>query len=1240
MKALLRAVLALSFASLAAWSQSSTSTVHGSVHDASDAAIPNASVTLTDTATGVDRKTVSNDAGLFVFPGVTPGPYRVTIESPGMQRFEGDLTVQVQVQAEVNAVLKIGQANTAVQVVDVTPIVNTDSATLGHVLETERIQQLPVNGRGYQNLLVTTPGVTWSSQGFGIGALVQGYGLRPGTTTLTFDGASQNEVWEGWDVARTPDLDTIQEMQVETNNSSAKFTRPTTIVMSSKSGTNQLHGSLFYTNRNSGYGVARQRQDTFLKAPYLNRNEWGESVGGPVILPKIYNGHNRTFFFFSWEDIRNLQYTTSQQSFPTVAMRNGDFRGLTDNLGRPYNIYDPMTTGANSSRQIISCDGVLNVICPSRESPVAKYLYSITPVPNLPNVNPLIGQNWVGQIPRTLNQSTKTIRIDHRFSEKDLLYGRYSYGRHHESYQSGGPEMLNGISGVDQRWWPDWSLALNEVHMFSPTLTNELLISGTRDFQQRGSGDFQTDYASKTLGLPNPFGGKNWPGITNTDLPYGSSSGNSVYSFGGEYFYLITNAFVFQDNATKTVGKHEFQFGFQFRDEFVPKSVLPTSGPFDFNTLATALYDPSSTASNPQALPLTGLNVANMYLGSMDYGATFARQWVYMTRKESAVYFQDNWKPTDRLTVNLGLRWEYRTPIADRQNALMGFDLSKRSYVLGTSVGRFEQLGDTLPSLVSTLQGFGGAVETNQQAGLPSTLVHSNFSNFGPRLGFAYKAGSGRKSFVIRGGYRISYYTEPLESYFNTQQSGALVSAQFLNSVSNTALSPDGLPNYGLRSTQQYVAGVNTPNSIINVNDTRLITPGFSAYFLDPNTADPRVQDWNLTIEKEVMPNTIVRASYEGNHVSRIMQRIDYNDSTPSYIWYATQQKALPTGLYSAVGTTPWGNQAYGGVYEYSPIGFSNYNGVNLEFERRFNSGLAMQAFWSVANSFAENTSGSGSTTSVPTLNTFLPGSVPTNMSALDKFLNYQRYTVVPHQQIRWNWVWELPVGKGKRLLGGANGLLDTVIGGWQVAGTGQWRTNYSTLPATSSDFFPNGTPLQVYGYQYPVQDCRTGICLPSYLYYNGYISPAQINEKNAAGQCIGVCGVPSNYKPAASPILQYGAKAAPNAPAGTNLAQYYDTNTVWVPLSNGTVQRTTYNNNLNPWRNQYVNGPNQWFLDASLFKTFQIRERVRFRLQVDVFNVLNNPNNPITLTNDGLLSTRNSGSPARVMQLSGHINW
>jgi hypothetical protein len=1222
---ILRSILSISLLAIApAWPQASTSVVRGSVHDATEAVIPNAAVTLTGTATNVERKTVTNGAGLFVFPGVVPGPYRVVVEVPGMQRFEGALTVQVQVDAEVNATMIVGQATTRVEVQEVTPLIQTNSPALGQFLERQRIEQLPVNGRGYQNLLVTVPALTWSNQGFGIGALVRGYGLPSGSTTLTFDGAAQNEVWEGWDVARTPDLDTIQEMQIETNNSSAKFTRPTTIVMSSKSGTNQVHGALFYTNRNSGYGVARQRQDNFTKPPYLNRNEFGGSVGGPVYIPKAYNGHNRTFFFFSWEDIRNLSYTTQFSTVPTEAMRNGDFRGITDSQGRPYNFYDPFTTNANTyQREPLSCNGVVNTICASRESPLAKLLFGITQLPNLPSVNPLAGQNWVGQIPRLLRQEVKTVRIDHRFSGNDLVYGRFAYGSHYEEYQYPNLEKLNHISDVDTRWWPNFSVAATWVHTFSNSLTNELLLTGTRDWQRRGSGDFQTNYTGTLMGLPNPFLAPNWPNISGTDL--------TGYAFGSDgLFKLITNIGTFQDNATKVRGKHEFQFGFQFKLEDVPKNVSPLAGGYDYGTLATSLYDPSSTAASPQALPLTGLGVANMYLGIMNYGAQFNRNQVYMRRKEYASYLQDNWKATRRLTLNLGLRWEYRTPVHERTGAMMGFDLTKKAYVIGTDIDRFTALGNTLPSIVAGVKSYGGSIITAKDAGLPQDLVYKNWKNFGPRFGFAYRVLDGGKAFVIRGGYRISYYTEPISNWFNSESAAQLVSANFVNSVSNTAVSPDGLPNYGLRSVPQYVAGVNTPSSIININDTRTLPRGFSAYFLDPHLSDPRVQDWNLTIEKEVADNTVVRATYLGNHTSNILQTRDYNDSTPAYIWYAVQKTPVPTGTFANVATRPYDQQVWGTVNQYVTSGKANFNGAQLEVERRFRKGLAFQAFWVLANTLTE-------TGSLPSSNTFLPGAVPADLDAANRFLNYRRDTTAPHQTIRWNWVAELPFGKGKRFLGGAHGAVEKLAGGWQVAGTGQWRTNYFTLPTS---IYPNGAGIKQYGYQYPVQDCRSGVCTPAYLFFNGYITPSQVNSHNAAGQCTGVCGVPSDYKPAGAPILPWGATSAPNAPAGTNFQSLWDTNTVWIPLSNGTVQRTTFNDNLHPWRNQYLNGPNQWFLDASAFKFVSITERVTMRFSVDLFNALNNPNNPTTVSSDGLLSVRNSGSAARVTQLSLRLNW
>ena len=331
---LLAVCLTLSFWTFVAWPQASTSTVRGTVHDQAQAVIPGATVTLTNTATAVARTTTTNEAGLYVFPATTPGAYRITAESAGLQKFEGNLTVQVQQDAVVDLTLQIAQAAVTVDVQDVTPMVRMDSPTLGHALERKRIEQLPINGRGYSALLQTVPGVSATGR-------IQAYGLRPGTHTLQFDGSSMNEVWEGWDVGRTPGLDSIEEFQVEVNNSSAKFTRPTTVILSSRSGSNQVHGALFYTNRNSGYGVARQRQDTFTKPPYLNRNEYGVSLGGPVIIPKVYNGRNRTFFFFAWESLRSITNTTQRWSVPTEAMRNGDFRGLVDSQGRQFNLFDP-----------------------------------------------------------------------------------------------------------------------------------------------------------------------------------------------------------------------------------------------------------------------------------------------------------------------------------------------------------------------------------------------------------------------------------------------------------------------------------------------------------------------------------------------------------------------------------------------------------------------------------------------------------------------------------------------------------------------------------------------------------------------------------------------------------------------------------------------------------------------------------------------------------------------------------
>jgi hypothetical protein len=1228
--------LAVMLTAAPALPQASTATVRGTVRDQAQAVIPKASVTLTNTETSIARSTLTTEAGLYVFPGVFPGQYRVDVEFPGMQRYEANLTVQVQQDETVDVVLQVGQTSTQVDVKDVTPMVNTGNSTLGHTLERQRIEQLPINGRSFSALLVTVPGIEFGNPN--ASGRIQSYGMRVNSNTTAFDGAPVNEVWEGYDFGRAPGLDAVQEFKVETSNSSAKFSRPNTIMLSSKSGTNQFHGALFETNRNSGYGVARRREDTYTKAPFLNRNEYGASAGGPVYIPKVYNGRNRTFFFVSFEGLQSVSYTTGQYDVPTEAMRNGDFRGLQDSQGRPILLYDPNTTNSQSwSRSPLTYHDVPNMIDPARISNLSKFLFSVSPLPNLPNVNPLVDFNLVTPVLTPRSESTVTFRIDHRFSERDLLFARVTRGvtDHDLNITPMLPTTLGDYPrsvGTSNRHWPNITGALTWEHTFSPTLTNELLLNASRDYHRRGSGDFHTNYAG-AIGLPNPFDAFNWPAISDLDL--------GAYPFGSQApFWLITNYGIIQDNGTKIKGKHEFQFGFQVKDELIDKSAAMNAGPYSAATLATALYDTTSTAANPLPKPLTGFGLANLELGSLNYSAMFRRPWYHLRRQEYDPYFQDNWKVTRRLTLNLGLRWEFRTPAYDKDGTAMAFDVQKHALVVGTDVAKFLKFGATTPAILTALRSFGGNLISYKDAGLPQNLAYRNWKEFGPRLGFAYRAFDGAAGFVIRGGYRISYYPMRLQEWILGQSDSVPVGAMFQNTVSDTGLSPDGLPNYGLRSAPQYVAGVNTPDSIINVNDTRSLARGFSVTVRDPHLTDGRVQDWNFTIEKEVMADTVARIGYVGNYGDHQQQALQLNSATPAYIWYATTKSPLPTGPFASVATRPYDQQAYGDITVYSPLGYGHYDGVEMQLERRFSKGFGYQILWNIGNSMwigRDNVDVPGSD-NVPTINTFLPGAVPADFNQRLRFLNYARGPNTLKHQIRWNFILDVPVGRGKRLLSGAKGVLQHVVGGWQVAGLGNTRTSWWTLPTT---VYPTGNPIEVYGYKYPIQDCRSGACYPGYLWWNGYIPANKINSHDANGKPNGIEGVPANYKPAGAPLIPWGQTALPpNAPAGTSVSSFWDTNNVWIPLNNGTVQRVTYNDNLHPWRNQYMNGPWQWFEDASAFKFWKLSERAALRFNIDFFNVFNHPNDATAIADTGILSTRNSGSAARVTQLGLRLMW
>jgi len=1210
--------------------QSSTGTVSGTVRDQSGAVIPNQTVTLTNTATNVSVPTRTNEVGFYYFPTVIPGPYRLTVEAPGMAKHEVTFTVQVSQSVVIDPVLRPAQAVTTVEVTAVTPMVTVDRPTVQSTVDRARIEQLPMNGRELRTLLRMLPG----SEG-GDGRRM--YGMMDTAQEWLIDGAPvQDYRWNMVLDSYNPGVGAIQEFSVDSSAVSAKQSRPANVMIATKSGTNQLHGSAYETHRNSGLGVARSRTDYWEKPPHLVRNEFGVNVGGPMYIPGVYDGRNRSFWFFNYEGYRLRQPTTRGYTVPTAAMRNGDFSGLKDSQGRLQTLYDPNTTDpVTYARQPFSYGGKLNAIDPSRISPVAKYLFSITPMPTLPDVNPLLDVNYWVQTPYDWDKAAYITRIDHRFSDKDSIFGRFTQvGVDNLTTYTGygtawNLPYLNDITGWKLSKDRERHASITWTHTFSPTFFNELVVSGRRHFGRGTTGKKGLDKNYFTeLKLPNPFGIYGWPQFYSTGLGSWVPTAPG-WDQEGEIYYNVDN------NATRIVGRHELAFGAHFRRNQL--NLLPNDGgqsAFNFNTLATALYDPNSTPTSPQATPLTGHNIGNLYLGSSTYSATLSRSWTYIRSAETALYIQDNYKLTPRLTLNLGLRWESWPAYREKRHLLLGFDAPAHATVLGTDIQTMYALRATLPSIVNTYQGLGWKYKGYQEAGLPQNMVRDNNANLGPRLGFAYRALSGSKSFVVRGGYSLSYFVVDVNSWINDMNGNTPFSGNFNFNLNDAAQSPDRLPNYWLRSRQFYINGVND-SQVLTLDQPRGVTRGSAtATSFSKELPVSRVHTWNLTLEKEVMSSTVARARYVGTHSGNLLQFYSFNDQTPAYVWYVTKGEPLPTGEYANVARRPYDQQVFGTVRQFRSTGWGNTSALSMELERRYSQGYAYQLSYTITNSMY-----AGSRSTVPELNLYLPGAVPADYDKRNRFLNYSRDTGVPKHSLKWNWLVDLPFGKGKPIGRNISNWLDKVVGGWQLAGIGTLRSNYFSLPTNNWNF--TGEPIKLYGYKYPIQNCTSGVCIPGYLWWNGYIPANKINSVDANGKPNGYMGVPADYRPAVTPLIPWGSTTLPpNAPANTNIASFWDTNNVWIPLKDGTVQRVTYDTGLHPWRNQRKPSIRQWGLDASLFKNIPINERFKLRLNGDFFNVFNHPNNPNSVGGDGFLNCRSSGSDPRVLQLSLRLEW
>jgi Carboxypeptidase regulatory-like domain len=1230
--AVLIAVLAGSlFHPINVLAQSGAGSIQGTIQDPSAAAVPGCAVRVVNQKTGVAFETTSNSAGFYSVPGLFVGSYTITFSAPGMKTYKTELTLQDAQNAILNPTLTVGDVTEQVVVTgDAFQQVTYDSGTVSTHLDVTRIDQLPQNGRNLLGLAAaTTPGL--EGNGTRANGLMQ-EGLEytqdgAPMTNRNFGGVSNSSQ------ATLPDPDSVQEVKIETLNSSAQFATPATAIITTKSGTNQFHGSLFETHRNNAIGIARARQDPAdFAAPHLIRNEFGASVGGPIIVPKLYNGTSRSFFFFAYERFSLRRAANQLVYVPTVAMRNGDFSGLVNAQGIPITLYDPNTTQGSDFRRTPFPN---NQIPLERRSPLATALYAATPLPTSAD-NPLIRPNFtdVNHITHTVPNST--FRLDHVFDQNNRVYLRFTHidqsERSLRNYPEASPANIAGgglpagATGYEATPIQTTSAALGYTHLFSSTFFSETIVS--QQWQRmyvEGGGDVNQNY-ERLLGLPNNFNQTGFPTIgANLIMPYGGSQFNYGMS------QILTTI---DENMTKIWGNHQFAFGGRYRHErfgYLPDRSADTIA---FTNQATALYDPS-TGANYGAMPYTGFADADFFLGAASsYSQVKNAPFGRFREQEIDFYFQDNFRVNSKLTLNLGLRWEMHPAPHTEDGILPSFDLKNNAVVLPNPLQFYVDKGYTTQAIITNMQNLGVKFLTPEQAGIPKAGIFNSMANFNPRIGFAYTPFSKWGS-VIRGGYGDYIYPVPIRNSVRVPIASLPFRAPYSRSYTSAAQSPDGLglPNYLLRSPQSVIAGLNSA-SVVDTNSTNALLPGIALNTLDPYYPPARVKQANLTIEQPIK-GSVLRITYLFTHGSNLDQNYQFNINPSAYVWHTRTGEPLPTGRYASTATRPYDQRIWGTNVISTKYGFSNNSALQVNFQRRFDKGYAFQIFYVYSRAFRVGGNTFRDNILYPAA-VFAPGIIPEGLETgtlerpsreLNRWQNYREDIDIPKHHIRFNGVVDMPFGKGRRLLRSSNRLVDVLIGGYQMAFTGEVRSQSFRLGATN---WGPTSEVKLYKSSVPIKDCRSGVCHDAYMWFNGYIAPRLINAPN------GLMGLPADYVPYQTPIN--------NNPDMAN----FGTNNVTVPLSNGKSVVTAYNpgpTGVNPFSHTVLPGPFNYIADISLYKTFSITENVKLRFNIDAFNAFNiqgrrNPNTEGGFATDGIQSLQMSYWTPRQVQFSVRLSF
>ena len=1022
-------LLALALSAGVAFGQADQGAITGLVQDPTGAVIANAQVTLTNIDTGLELKAQTDSSGNYVFSPVKIGNYKVAVTAPGFSKTtQENIQLHVQDRVEANVQLKIGGNNTEVTVTSAPPLMQSEEGSTGQVIEAQTINQTPLNGRNWIFIAQLTAGVAPANGARGQkSGDFNANGQRAEQNNYIMDGVDNNvnvvDFFNDASFVVRPPPDALAEFKVQTGAYSAEFGHSAGAVVNAsiKSGTNNIHGSLWEYVRNDAFDI-RQFFDGSSPVAKYRQNQFGATLGLPIIK-------NKLFFFGDLEANRIIfGETHSGLTVPTALMRTGNFSELLNaslvSGGNTIQLYQPNPT-ANGTTTIpnnrLDQSGVTL-------DPVALKLLSLFPSPNVG----IAGQtydNYTSQTNTVDNTFQWDTRMDWNISSKDQAFGRYSYNHEPSTHPAPLGPILDGggFGDTGQIISLGENFAGSETHVFTPTLTNEFRFGYNYGHYGGLQENGNTDIAP-TLGLGGiPFAKDNG-GLPSINVSTFTTFGSPTYYVTNEY----ENVYQILDNVTKVWGNHTLKAGVDFqRVRFATTQPTESRGTYNFRG---ATGSDSSFYTGRQGVAFTGYGLADFLtnnFGSASISNIFTSDDVRWNR---AVYAQDDWKVSQQLTLTYGVRYDYSEPYFERHDNQAAF-IPTSAPSAGKSTGEYlipiSKQNVALPAAFTRLLSLDNITVqySNNRA-----LIQPQKSNFAPRIGFAYKA---NEKAVVRGGYGIFF--GGLESTGYYPNLGANVPFAFDSSyAAGSCVAGGSCVNNGFTLengfTTQIAAG------LLNSVTSPTLRGG------EAKVRTPYSQQFNLAVEYAINSNTDATLSYVGSAARHLQQFPNPN----------SQVALTPNGFSGYINTSgdkvnpfvPYPH--FGGMAFTAYDGVSSYNSLQGKIERRLSNNLSFLATYTWSHSLDDAPTPLGSTND--------SGYRGTNVVPIgDDYANSpfdvrQRFTI--------NGNYQLPFGRGQKFAN-HGGPLDYVIGGWSSSLVFRAQTGQPMTIGTNNITSPNGATAQ-----------------------------------------------------------------------------------------------------------------------------------------------------------------------------------